>query len=159
MKLKELLQGHKKIKIQGMKFVIKKINPLLDFQSDSMPQIFSDFVSKRKTEEKPIPSIEELNKLKDDMYTVIEAGLVYPPVVPIGKGEQRGKEEGVTVEDIFRDLEIGYKLYFEIINHCLNKFKGLRGVFFYLRLKLTLYQLLRTSMEKHRMKSSLKKAS
>ena len=64
-----------------------------------------------------------------------EAGLVEPELVPIGIGEFRGKEAGITVEDIFRDEQTGIKLYWEIIQHSLLRFRGIKELFFWLLIK------------------------
>lgn len=147
MKIKEQLQGYKTIKINGIKFVIRKLNPLLDFRMDKMPQIFTDFLGKAniKNDDK-VKHPASIERLKDDMYAVINAGVIEPEIVPVGINEKKGKEEGITVEDIFRDIEIGFKLYTEIIAHSLNRFKGLRGLFFYLRIKRILYIFLRSNI-------------
>ena len=64
------LAGYKRIKVNGQIFTIRKINPLLDFKSDSMPQIFTSFISRRKVEPHTDPA-----KAQADMMNVIEAGL------------------------------------------------------------------------------------
>jgi len=124
------LAGYKRIKVNGQIFTIRKINPLLDFKSDSMPQIFTSFISRRKVEPHTDPA-----KAQADMMNVIEAGLVEPELVPIGIGESRGKEAGITVEDIFRDEQTGIKLYWEIIQHSLLRFRGIKELFFWLLIK------------------------
>jgi hypothetical protein len=124
----EDLRGYKKITINGMRFTIKRVNPLLDFHSDRMPQIFSDYESVR---EKPLPTSasEALKKVQGDMYDIILAGVVDPKMVP------NGKDGGFTPEDMFRDPTLGVKLYHVIIEHSLNKFKGLSKVFFSIGIK------------------------
>lgn len=133
MNLKEKLQGHKVVKVCGQKFVIRKINPIIDFPADKMPQIFTSFKSERKTEKSPYSP----QALMEQMIRVIEAGVVSPELVPIGKGEKRGKEAGITAEDLFRDEEVGVKLFQEIMLHALNKYRGIKGVFFSLKNRLT----------------------
>ena len=99
---KQELQGHKKIKICGMKFIIKRINPLLDFESNNIPQIFTSFISRRKTEVLP-----DEKKILNQMIPIIEAGVVYPELVAIGTGEKENKEDGITVKDLFVNPEMG----------------------------------------------------
>jgi hypothetical protein len=135
MNQKEQLQGHKIVKVCTSKFVIRRINPLLDFNLESMPQIFSSFQTRRKTEKAPY----DPKLIVEQMMRVVEKGLVSPELVPVGVGDKRGKEDGITVEDIFRDEECGFKLYSEIMFHSLNKFSGLKKVFFSMKLKAVYY--------------------
>ena len=130
---KEALLGYKKIKINGWKFIIKKINPLADFTSENMPQIFTSFISKRKPTE-PLLNEATLKKMEEDMKVVIEAGLVEPKLSPRNKSN-----EGITVDDLFRDYQTAADLYKEIFIHSLNRFRGIKGLFFCLRLRYTLF--------------------
>ncbi len=124
----EKLKGLKKIKIEGMSFTIKRLNPLLDFSSDNIPQIFTDFSSI-----KPPPSADSspsvLNKIKDDMFSIIKAGVVEPKL----------SKDGITVDDLFRDPDIGIGLYQAILDHSLNRFKGLKKLFFSIKTKYKSY--------------------
>jgi hypothetical protein len=124
----EELRGYKKITINGMRFTIKKINPLLDFHSDQMPQIFTDFVSARPSA-LPTMTPETIKKYQEDMYSIIRAGLVDPVL----------SKEGITAEDLFRDMEVGSKLYQEILEHSMNRFKGLKKLFFSIKSKYNSY--------------------
>lgn len=133
--MKQDLQGHKTVKIHGHRFVIRKLNPLIDFNFQNMPQIFSSFVSRRKTEPEPA----DPSRMLEQMMAVVNAGIVEPELVPVGKGDKKGKEAGITVEDLFRDAEIGSKLYTEIMLHSMNRFRGLKGVFFSLKNRLKFY--------------------
>lgn len=137
--VKDEMRGTKKVRVNGFGFTIRKINPLLDFSVDKMPQIFTDFHSRRQRKEADQDAAAQARKAQADMYSIIEAGLVEPQLVKVGAGEDRGKEDGITVEDLFRDGDTGPKLYFEILAHSLNRFRGLRGAFFSIRLR---YQLL-----------------
>ena len=143
--VKNILAGVKAVKVNGAKYVIRKVNPLLDFDSASMPQIFTSYQSRRKKTE--VPEATEASKAMRDMFAVVQAGLVKPELVPIGKGEFRGKEDGITVEDIFRDSSTGMQLYWEIIAHSLNRYKGLRGTIFLAQIKSTLYTSWLQSMD------------
>lgn len=126
---KAQLLGIRKVKVNGMNFVIKKINPLLDFPLDKIPSIFTDFSTKRKPEQSAIPLVAQ-KKCLDDMKSIIQAGVIEPKLVTIGTGENEGKENGLTVNDILRDIEMASKLYIEIIANSLNRFKGVQGLFF-----------------------------
>lgn len=125
---KKALQQVKAVKVQGWQFRIKRINPLLDFTASNMPQIFSDFVSRRKPTE--MTPLEAYKKSREDMESVIVAGVVEPKIVPAFKGVDRGKEEDITVDDLFRVPDLAQELYWEILAHSMNRFGGLRGVFF-----------------------------
>ena len=137
---KASLQEHKKISVGGSKFIIRKINPLADFNVNHMPQIFSSFQSRRRPED---PSISQQQRALIDMKAVVEAGLVSPELVPVSKSK-----EGITVDDIFRDSEIGMALYWEIIIHALNRFKGIRGIFFSAKMRRQLQMLLQDAITK-----------
>ena len=132
---KEQLQGYKKITVCGSKFVIRKINPILDFDLSHIPQIFSSFQSARNTEKTAYSE----SSIIAQMHKVVEAGLVEPSLVAVGKGEKKGKEAGITVEDIFRDEELGSKLFSEIMIHSLNRFSGMKKVFFSARIRLEFF--------------------
>lgn len=140
---KAALMGLKKVRIGAGTYTIRKLNPLLDFSADDMPQIFSSYRSRRKPAE---PTADDGRAAIADMYKVIEAAVVEPKLVPVGKGDRRGCEDGITAEDLFRYPNIGSKLYWEIINHSLNHFTGLKGIFFSLRTKYALWTLLRGGM-------------
>ena len=138
MNLKEKLNQYKKIKVCGMSFTIRKINPLQDFASnESMPQIFTYYITKRKVKEDNPFTMQSLQKALNDMKAIIKAGVVDPPLVPVEK--DKSKENGITVDDLFVDEEMGAKLYIEILTHSLNRFKGLKGLFFSTKIKHYLY--------------------
>lgn len=139
---KKDLQSLKKVKISGFKFTIKKLNPFLDFNRDEMPQIFTTFISKRKVDVPVQPNEAQIRKYQEDMRMIIEAGVVYPKLVPVGKDEDKGKEKGITINDIFASIEFASKLYLEIIIHSLNQFKGLKGLFFSQKIRRLFYTIL-----------------
>jgi hypothetical protein len=135
---KQSLQDLKTVKVGGFTFVIRKVNPLIHFAFDKIPQIFTAYSTKRKPESDfTNPSV--LAKAYEDMKAVVIAGLVKPDIIAVGKGELKGKEAGITVDDIFIDEEVGVKLYLEIIAHSLNKFKGIKGLFFSIKIRRLLF--------------------
>lgn len=140
------LQNVKNIELGGFKFTIRKINPLLDFTADTMPQIFTAYLTRRKFENATTTTVEQLQRANEDMKSIIMAGLVTPKLVPVGKGDARGREDGITVEDLFRDEDMAVKLYVEIFTHSLNRFKGLKGLFFSIKIKHTLFTEWRKNM-------------
>jgi len=135
---KEKMLCIKDLKIGGMKFKIKKINPFLDFPAGEIPQIFSDFMFKKNIGLEYKPTEIEVRQIHKNIIPILEAGIYRPILTPIGVGENRGKEKGLTVNDLFIDREIAFNLFHEIINHSLNKFKGLVGLFFSAKIKLWL---------------------
>lgn len=137
------LHGHRKVTVNGMKFTIKRLNPLMDFPSDKVPQIFTAFMTRRPVKEDKSPSIVDLKKNQEEMLSIIEAGVVDPKLVTPGK-------EGITAADLFRDATLGPKLYIEILAHSLNAFRGIKGQFFFHRIKWLLWTHWLKDMAKNR---------
>lgn len=154
---KSELQGLKKLKIFGGKYVIRRINPLLDFTYDKMPQIFTHYISKRPVDT-ALPHPAQLQRNFEDMKLIVQAGVVEPKLVPVGKGEAKGKEDGITVEDLFVDMELGTRLYLEIFAHSLNRFRGLKGLFFSIKIRHLLFMLYRSNTPSDRLMSYVQKA-
>ena len=128
---KAALQGYKSVVINGHRFVIRKINPIVDFKDDEMPQIFSAYMSRRKKAEVDKQDNQASNvRALNDIRSMVKAGLVEPALVPELTGDQAGKEEGITIRDIVRDEDTAAKLYVEILLHSLNRFRGIKGIFF-----------------------------
>lgn len=125
----------KSITIDGIRMKIRKLNPLLDFERDKMPSIFTSFVSRRPVTEEPIVNEAQVRKQHDDMKAVVSAGLVYPELAPVGKatGDQ------ITINDIFANINFGSRLYVDILAHSLNHFKGIKGLFFYQKIRRQFY--------------------
>lgn len=128
------LRGHKTVKINGWKFVIKKVNPFVDFQSDRLPLVFSGVSdSAAPKEEEPKTSegkAHQYERMRKGMSEMILAGVVEPEIAPAGESAP------LTVDDLFRDPSVGVRLYYAIIDHSLNKFKGMSNVFFSLAVRL-----------------------
>ena len=135
-KIKSDILGLKNIKVGGIKFTIKKINPLLDFPADKMPQIFTDFKSRRKTNDNDVNE-KELKAIDERIKPILEAGIYKPTLAKQESGDKKWHEKGLTLEDLFIDRDIAYDLLKEIMFHALNRFKGIGGVFFLIRIKLS----------------------
>jgi len=135
------LRRYKTVRISGFKFVIRKLNPLIDFPDDKMPQIFTSFISRRKVDPEKQINEAALRKTYQDMKNVIEAGLVYPEL-----------SENLTIDDIMADYVLALKLYTEIVVHSLNMFRGLKGLFFSLKTKRLFYTTYASNMESFQMK-------
>lgn len=145
---KAALECHKHLRINGWNFVIKKINPVIDFKDGYMPQIFTAFISKRTHKIEDIPK-QSVDKIEEDIKKVIEAGLVVPKLAP------RNSKDEITVNDLFRDEDTCMKLYWEIFMHSLNKFKGLKGFFTSIKIRYNLFMLLRKNTDDSLHKLSL----
>lgn len=123
------LLGLKTIRVNGHKFRIKKINPFLDFEADKIPQIFTYFQKARKGAPDPAHITPEMIRRNiEDMKATVKAAVVWPELGPTI----------LTVDDIFRWGDTGAKLYLAIVAHSLNQFRGLKGVFFSIRIRLWL---------------------
>jgi hypothetical protein len=134
-KVRERLHSVKTVKICGNRFRIRKINPLLDFELSDMPQIFTSYVSRRKQE--PESSSADPAKVQRQIMNVVKAGLISVNNIPVSDND--GEKDVITIEDVFRDPEVSNRLYVEIILHSLNKFRGLKGVFFSIFQRFTLF--------------------
>ena len=73
---KEQLQQHKRVKIFGSWYTIRKINPLLDFSYEAMPQIFTAHFSNRPVDKTAITNITQLQNALKDMKIIVSVGLV-----------------------------------------------------------------------------------
>lgn len=143
----EAIRGHKKICVNGMNFVIRKLNPIVDFPNGKIPQIFTSFISRRPAKENPPPPTEDsIKKVQEDMYDVIRMGVIDPAIEP------ETAKEGLKASDLFRDPTMGPQLYIEILAHSLNAFRGLRGLFFFHKIRHLLLTQWRKGMEAHRRK-------
>jgi len=128
---KDNLQGHKNVVVHGQRFTIRRINPLLDFPNGQIPQMFSTFAPLPPPDDGPALETHA-KKTMAHMMVVVEVGVVEPALVPVGKGDLRGKESGLTTEDLFRDPEVGRDLYLAILEHSLFRLKGWKRPFFWL---------------------------
>lgn len=142
---KRRLLGLKRVKINGMRFIIRRVNPIMDFPSAQVPQLFTESPSVKNAEKSESLTPLQIENIRKTVIAYIEAGVVDPRLVPIGKGENRGKEPGITAEDLFRDPSMGMKLYQEILENSMNVFGGFKGLFFSIKRKLWLFTSLRLS--------------
>jgi len=131
----ERLKDHKTVKISGMRFIIKPINPLFDFPDDNIPSIFTD---KREIPGTVVPPPEEsaddrIKKLMDGMGVIVAAGLIEPKV-----RNADGGEGGVTIEELFSQPLIGIRLFLEIMKHSTKALRYDQKVFFWIAGKLLL---------------------
>lgn len=135
-----------------MAFVIRRLNPLIDLEADKIPQIFTDHLTSRRPESSSDLPEAAAKKLQEDIKSIVYAGVVKPDLLPIGKAEERGHEKGITADDLFRDQEIGMRLYIAIIDHSMLMHRGMKGLFFSLIRKLWLFTFWRKNTEKLRLR-------
>jgi hypothetical protein len=140
---KQKLLGLKRIVINGMRFTIRRVNPMMDFPLDKVPQLFTEFQTSRKPDPTKPPTVEQVQAMRDMMFAYIEAGVVEPRLSPVGVGDKNGQEDGITAEDLCRDQDMGIRLYWEILSHSLNTFRGVKSLFFSIKQKFLLSMLLR----------------
>jgi len=130
-RIKARLHRHTRVTIKGVTFTIRQINPLLDFPSDKIPSLFTDFQSKRGTPPPPQDNAKQtIEKMTEDMRLVIQAGLVAPRL-----GDTAGGGS-LTMDDLFRDLDVAVQLYYAIWDHSTRRLRGLKGLFFSIVVKL-----------------------
>lgn len=125
------MQDWKRVRVNGWKFTIRRINPILDFPADRMPQIFAEAVSRRAPAEKPVKAAED--RALEDFKSFISRGVVHPLV-----GLKDDGKCDFTVDDLLRDGDTAQKLYAEIMFHSLAAFRGLRGFFLSVKTRLSL---------------------
>lgn len=133
--LKDELQGTKSVRVNGRRFVIRKVNPYLDFKPDRMPQVFTYYQQKGKAAPPRMENPAAIARAIEDMKAMVDAGLVSPRPGPAT----------FEIVDLFRWGDLGSKLYLEILAHSLNQFSGLKGVFFSIAIRRSLYSQWRAS--------------
>ena len=117
---RESLHGHKRVKVGGMAFTIRRLAPLSDFPADRMPMVFSDTT---RHEAVDMGNQSVIKRVQEDMRAVVQAGVVDPPL---------NQKDGISVADLFRDPDVGYNLYSVIMEHSLLHMAGKRIQFFFL---------------------------
>lgn len=113
---KDKLKRLKRIKIAGMRFKIQQINPidLFDDKGDlKIPEIFK-YTNR-------VSLAEHTAKFGTKEFK--DAMTVMKPVIVAGLYEPKLDGNPFDYDDLFRDVEIGVKLYEKIIEHSLKKFK------------------------------------
>jgi len=143
---KEELQGRKPVVVQGKRFVIRRVSPLVDFPPDRIPQIFQSYAPVKKPDLAKIAPELEAKRVRNDITAMLNAGVVEPKLVQPKPGSEKGHESGITAEDLMRDHGVAEELYIEILTHSLNRFKGIKGVFFSIKIRRQLYTLWRVAM-------------
>ena len=105
----------------GQRFTIRRLSPLVDFGVDRMPQVFTDTTRGQKLD-LAIPAVQK--RVREGMHEVLLAGVVDPPLKP------NGAKDALTPEDVFRDVDVGTRLYMLILEHSLFKLRPYQVPFF-----------------------------
>lgn len=116
--LKDYLRQTKKIKVNGIKFEIKKLN--LDDHLAGLNVILKmrDLYKKEKPTD-PAVVIEDAGKMKKFMRDFLYAGVAYPKL-----SLKDPVEDGcIAVDELLNDIELAQKLTFLIIAYAYGKKK------------------------------------
>ena len=106
-KIKSLLNKTKSLKINGIKFVIKRLS-IIDFFEDKLfPFGFTESLDEKRIREHMNQKMD-FNKLKDHYKTLFMKGVVKPKLTEVDS------EDSVCVDELFKDWELVNKLYTEI---------------------------------------------
>lgn len=116
-RLDDVLHGTKKVKIKGVVFRIKKIDPLSYLDgSKAMQKCFEVYDNKKKDEAKMMTEAD-MKKVKEHIRDVVLAGVVSP------KLSRKESEDGFFVDKLFVDWELVDRLYAEIVAFTYGKKK------------------------------------
>ena len=107
--LSEVLSQTKKLVIQGVRFEIKKIDPLDHAKGLHVLRSQFDLYSLTKPKEHEV-SEADLKKIRQHYRDVFLAGVIRPAL-----SIKPESGEAIFVDDIFKDEMMSEKLYFEII--------------------------------------------
>lgn len=113
-KLSSVVYAEKFVRIKGIRFRIRKINPL-DYL-DGSKAIIQSYQTYAQGAQKPAEDIN-IKKLREHYADVFMAGIVFPKL-------GRKPEEGdFYVNDLFNDWELAESLYIKIMEHTYGKKK------------------------------------
>jgi len=113
--LKDVLNATKVVRINGVRFVIKKIS-VLDYASGAKVLLQYHDTYKPNIKDQKIDSNVE-KKIKEHYAHVLVAGTLSPKLV------HSEKEQGIHVEQMFIDFDLVEKLYSEIMSFTYGKKK------------------------------------
>lgn len=114
--LEDVLTKPKSVRVHGVKFIIKKIDPtnFLD-GSKVMTQLYDIY----KVGNSPSPEVTQktLEKVKDHYRDVFMASIISP------KLRRNEKEDGLLVDNLFTEWDLAHELYAQIMSHTYGKKK------------------------------------
>lgn len=117
-KLESVLGRTKVIKIYGVRFRIKKLDPLAHLDGSNAMLMTYDIYENKKGSNNPKPS-----KVRDHMKDVFLNSVVEPKLA------RKETDEGLFVENLFSDFTLSNNLYEAIILYTYGKKKTLFGIF------------------------------
>lgn len=119
--LQDVLNKTKKVRIHGVKFYIKKIDPtaFLDGSKVMIQQYDTYKVSK------PSAELNEsvLNKIREHYKDVFLASVVTPKLC---RKEKEG--DGLLVDNLFTEWDLAHELYAAIMEHTYGKKKLIQSI-------------------------------
>lgn len=113
------LRGSKQIILKGIRFEIRKLNPMDYLEGGKvMQEVYATY---KTDEEKKIDAkmVKNIEKIKAHMRDVIMAGVVRPELVR----KPEDNPVAVCVDEIFADWELAQLLVAEILNHTYGRKK------------------------------------
>jgi hypothetical protein len=117
--LEDHLRGGRQVKIKGILFTIRKLNPA-DYLEGAkvMHEIYATY---KTSEERKIDAkmVKSINKAKGFMRDIILAGVVKPALVR----KPEDNPEAICVDEIFNDWELAQRLTAEIVSTTYGKKK------------------------------------
>lgn len=116
---KTLPPGQKLVSVGEMTYTIRQVQTA-DFAPGRVPLYITNPAALRT---------QPLSRLQREQMQIVAAGVVEPRLVPNGMGRARGREAGVTVEELFRDPEHAHDLFVEIVAHSVTPYRpGLMAI-------------------------------
>ena len=117
--LKSHLRKTKTIRIDGIKFVIKKISPKDHLAGVDVILSYYKLYKKEKTQGEPASLLEGQEKLKKVMKDFIYAGVVSPKMTM----KDEVKEDEVSIDELLSDMALAQSLVLKIIEYSYGKKK------------------------------------
>ena len=119
--LGDVLNETKVVRLHGVKFVIRKIDPMMHLEGAKVMQAyFAEYKEKQALLQPKVPEADVLKKTKEHMAAVFLKAVVSPKLV-------KGNEPGPSVEDLLADWTLATAVYSEIIFFTYGKKKLSRG--------------------------------
>lgn len=114
--LESALKDCKKVKIQGVRFRIRKISPL-DYMSGANVLKQTYDIYKTKTEEGQVPDDATLKKVKEHYAHTLAAGIVEPKI------SLKDEEGAINAYKFLENWELALAVYTEIMEYSYGKKK------------------------------------
>lgn len=119
--LESVVLKTKKIRVHGVKFEIRKIDPS-DFLDGSKVMIQTYDTYKKEKSQSPEVSASILNKVKEHYRDVFMSSVVSP------KLRRNDKDTGLLVDNLFTEWDLAHELYAKIMEFTYGKKKILQSI-------------------------------